>query len=77
MHWQWTKGKPKLATISQSSDTLKLFAGYEQTPVALSRMEPTHTFRTLGVHISPSGSQSGQIAVLQQHTQQYLDPLKL
>jgi hypothetical protein len=41
-----------------------LTAGYSTTPVVIQRIEPTTAYRTLGVHITPSGSNDGAYAQL-------------
>jgi hypothetical protein len=54
--WKWDKGVARLLTPAQAPAELQLTAGYNPIPVAVPRICPSSGFRTLGVHISPSGS---------------------
>ncbi len=58
MTWSWTKsGSAKLATETNVPGNLPLTEGNNLgEPVAVPRVEPTTTYRTLGVRISPSGN---------------------
>jgi len=52
--------------------TIQLTAGKRlDNPSTITRMEPTESYRTLGVHISPSGSNKGAIVVLTEIALQY------
>jgi hypothetical protein len=60
MHWTWKDGTPILATEKTLPATLQLTSGSSvETPVTIPRIEPTTTYRTLGVHITPTGSNLG------------------
>jgi hypothetical protein len=76
MSWKQMKGYPTLASIPQAPGDLTLTAGYGQTPEPIPRIEPTSAFRTLGVHISPSGKQHEQIRILRIHAQSYHDAVQ-
>jgi hypothetical protein len=60
LSWTWNKsGNAKLKTIQQSPSILQLTSGRDTTiPVTVPRIETSASFRTLGAHISPSGSQT-------------------
>jgi hypothetical protein len=45
----------------------------QQDPIKVPRIEPTTSFRTLGVYLSPSGCQKQQFQILRNHTQQYFN----
>ncbi len=70
--WVWKNGKARLARASETPGTLKLTAGSDiHNSVEIQRIEPTDSFRTLGVHISPSGSNAGAIEILLQISLDY------
>jgi len=69
--WKWNKGVAKLSTNLQSPADLTLTAGYDTNPVIVPRISPYDGFRTLGVHISPSGSVSLAISKLKQTSVEY------
>jgi hypothetical protein len=69
--WVWKKGIPKIATSTTAPGKMELTSGYSSTTTTVPRIEPSDSFRTLGVYISPSGSQLKQIKVLRQHSEQY------
>jgi hypothetical protein len=71
---QWKGGKCKLDTIQTIPVEPQLTAGSQvDRPSVIQRIEPTDSYRTLGVHISPSGSNKGAIKVMLSETQS-LDP---
>jgi hypothetical protein len=67
MTWLWKNGIPTLATIQQVQGHLSLTAGYSKHHETMPRIEPTTSFRTLGVYITPSGRQHKQAAILRQY----------
>jgi len=71
MTWLWKKGVPTVAPISKRPATLTLTTGYSSSPEVVPRIEPTASFRTLGVYLSPSGSQKPQIQILCNYVQDY------
>jgi hypothetical protein len=71
MTWKWKGGTPNLATNNNTPATLQLTAGYNYTPNDVPRLEVHDSFRTLGIRISPSGSQKAQIKVLCAHTDSF------
>jgi hypothetical protein len=58
--------------------TIQLTAGKRlDNPSTITRMEPTESYRTLGVHISPSGSNKGAIVVLTEIALQYAQSITM
>ena len=76
LSWRWVHGKPVLQTSSTAPATLQMTSEGDPTPVIIPRIEPTSTFRTLGVHISPSGSNKGALKVLQGIVFEYCNIVK-
>ncbi len=81
--WTWSKaGTAKLATTAVAPGTLNLTSGSStETVIAVPRVEPSATYRTLGVRLSPRG-QTKQVTTLgdwtsatHQQWQQYVCPL--
>jgi hypothetical protein len=50
--------------------------GYQMTPAVVPRIETTESFQTLGVYISPSGSQKQQFKILRNHAKSYYHNVK-
>ena len=73
--WHWTQGKPTSATVRSTPTTLCLTSGYNTTPEQLPRLDPSLSFKTLGVYISPSGSQQKQAEIHHNYAQEYHDQL--
>jgi len=73
MSWGWKNGVPYLLSNSHSAATVSLTSGYNTAPELLPRIEPSSSFRTLGVYLSPSGCQKKQCQVLRNHAQHYYD----
>jgi len=72
LSWTWKGGRPILQTTSSLPAIVRLTAGQDiGDPKVIKRIEPTASYRTLGVHISPSGNNKGAIAVLQDITLTY------
>jgi hypothetical protein len=69
--WQWNKGVAWLQTPAQAPAELYLTAGYNPLPIAVPRLCPSEGFRTLGVHISPSGSMQLSVRKLQEASLAY------
>ncbi len=63
--WRWENGKPTLHTAATAPGILQMTSENESTPITVPRIEPTSSFRTLGVHISPSGTNTGALKVLE------------
>jgi hypothetical protein len=66
LSWQWTGRRWKLNNTAKAPATLRLTSGNSFQPIDIKRIEPTASYRTLGVHISPSGCNKGAISVLQE-----------
>jgi hypothetical protein len=65
LSWEWKDGRAKLCTSITAPGNLQMTSeGELDKYITIPRIEPTSSFRTLGVHISPSGSNSGALAVL-------------
>lgn len=58
--WKWKGGVPRLANINHSRMTLALTSGYNTTQEEIPRMALKAAFCTLGIYISPSGSQTNR-----------------
>ncbi len=69
--WIWTNDIPRLATIRSTPAGLALTTGCTEIQENVPRIEPTQSFRTLGVYIAGSGNQAKQAAVLRSHADQY------
>jgi hypothetical protein len=70
MHWQWINGTAVLDPIDYDRQIL-LTAGYEQTPVPVPQLSPFDSYKTLGAYLSPSGSSTKEIEVLQGKAEDY------
>jgi len=69
--WLWKNGIPKISTNKQLPGKLFLTSGYKATKELVPRMEPRDGFRTLGVHLSPSGNQLLQEKTLHQKAEKF------
>lgn len=69
--WVWKNGTPKLVTTKSAPGEMELTSGSSTTLTTVPRLEVTDSFRTLGVYISPSGSQLKQTKILRQNSEQY------
>jgi hypothetical protein len=75
LSWKWNRGKPVLSTIANTPASLSLTAGYQSSPLPVPSINPHDSFRTLGVHISPSGSQIQQFKNLRNYTDAYFSAM--
>jgi hypothetical protein len=73
--WNWKQGKSSLITQTSNPLDLLLTSGNTSTPSPIPRLNPNSSFKTLRMHISPSGSQSAQFKVLCSHSDQYYSSL--
>jgi hypothetical protein len=65
LSWRWYGGRSRLDTTQTMPAEIKLTAGTQvDKPSVIQRIEPTDSYRTLGVHISPSGSNKGAIRTM-------------
>ncbi len=71
MAWSWKNGQPKLISSTNTTDTLEWTAGYSDQKQRVPQLHPNDSFRTLGIFISPSGSQAKQVKVLCHYAEQY------
>jgi len=66
MTWKWRNGTASLATTAQRPGVLRITNGAKTTKEAVPRIEPTETYRTLGVHLSPSGKLDESLRILRE-----------
>ncbi len=71
MAWSGKNGQVKLIAASKTPDTLDLTAGYSDQKQRAPRLDLKDSFHTLGIFISPPGSQTKQAKVLCQYAEQY------
>jgi len=64
LSWHWVKGKPVLHTLTTAPGDLVMTSEGDPAQVIIPRIEPASSFRTLGVHISPSGTNTGALRIL-------------
>jgi hypothetical protein len=64
MSWQWSKGIAKLHTIETLPGELFMTSGPCPDQVSIPRIEPTSSFRSLGVYLTPSGNSEGGLLTL-------------
>jgi hypothetical protein len=76
MTWLWKNGIPHLASIQQALGDLSLTTGYNKHHEIVPRLQPSTSFRTLGVYIAPSGRQNKQAQILRQHSENYQSKVK-
>jgi len=67
--WEWSKGVAKLSP--NTTHQLQLTEGTSTQPITVPQLSTSDTYRTLGVHISPSGSTKKAQHVLQQQALHY------
>lgn len=65
LSWKWEQGKAKLQSQSSFPAQLTMTSGADPNPTVIKRIEPTDTFRTLGVHVTPDGTSKGAFTILQ------------
>jgi len=73
--WIWKNGIPSWATIKTTPAGLELTTGHNEIPQTVPRIEPTQSFRTLGVYIAGSGKHTKQAAVLRAHSDHYKESM--
>jgi hypothetical protein len=69
--WRWKNGNTSLLNSVPSISTMNLMSGYDTRAHPVPSLPATLAYHTLGVHISPSGSQTRQIKVLRSHANVY------
>lgn len=77
MTWLWKNGIPRLATTDQAPGELSLTAENSGTAEKVPRVEPTTGFHTLGVYIAPCGSQTKQVMILHQHSENHCNKIRI
>ena len=63
LDYRWTGTTWRHRTIDEMPGDITL-KGDDRVPVPLTRRNPDHSEKTLGVHFAPDGNQKGQIAYL-------------
>lgn len=71
LSWRWSKGKAVLETQETSPASFHMTSGGQQETTLIPRIEPTTSFRTLGVYLTPTGSSKGSMITLQEGAIQY------
>jgi hypothetical protein len=71
MAWTWKNGIPNLTPISKAPGEINLTSGASTTHHKVPRIDIKDSFRTLGIYLSPSGSQTKQVQILRQHSNHY------
>jgi hypothetical protein len=69
-HWKWSGGVARLVP-PPSTITLQLTEGDQITPISVPQLSVHDSYRTLGVHISPSGSTKQSFQVLMAKARDY------
>lgn len=59
--WKWDNGQAKLHTSSTCPGSVYLTSEDNPQESEIQRIAPTDSFRTLGVHVSPSGCNKGAL----------------
>ncbi len=63
--WRWNNGHAQYASENEVPGDLSMTSGNTlNSPTVINRISPTESYRTLGVHISPSGSNLGALQTL-------------
>ena len=69
--WRWVDGKAYLMTKAECQGKLFLIPGASSELEEVPRLEPSTSFRTLGVHIAVNGSMTKTIALGRQKSVEY------
>jgi len=77
LSWRWVGGKAFLQTTTSLPGEVRMTSeGNLKTQITIPRIEPTAAFCTLGVHISPSGSNKAAISILREFALEYSTNIK-
>jgi hypothetical protein len=71
LSWTWKGGQPKLNTSSITFPRLSLTTGNDTRTETVPYLSPHSAYRTLGVYVSPSGSQKKQVNILHSYSDRY------
>jgi hypothetical protein len=71
MAWVWKNGIPSLAPTAKAPGIMELTSGASTVLYTVPRIDVNDSFRTLGIYLSPSGSQIKQVTILRQHSDHY------
>jgi hypothetical protein len=69
--WQWKHGVASLVTANQCPGELKMTSRHNENKETVLRIEPTATYRTLGVYLSPSGQMDESFSILREQSTSY------
>jgi hypothetical protein len=64
--WRWDKGIAKLHTSTTAPGILSMTSELSPEQTEIKRIAPTESYRTLGVHLAPNGSNKGAISILKE-----------
>jgi hypothetical protein len=68
LSWNWAGGKAHLQNIASTPGDIKMTSeGALNTVITIPRIETTARFRTLGVYITPSGSNKAALQILREY----------
>jgi hypothetical protein len=76
LSWEWVGSKARLHSIAAAPGNLVMTSENDPTPITIPRLVAPSTFRTLGVHISPSGTNTGAFSVIQEFVLEYCTNVK-
>lgn len=71
MAWKWVYGRAYLMHSKECPGQLFLTSGSSTDPEEVPRLEPTTSYRTLGVHITVTGSMKKAMALNRQKSEDY------
>ena len=71
LSWRWVDGKAYLKTRSEAPLQLLLTSGYNMQPEEIPRLESSTPYRTLGVHITATGSMSKALGLHRQTSEKF------
>ena len=76
MAWQWVEGRAYLMSSAECPGKLFLTSGASQELEEVPRLEPGTSYRTLGVHISVTGSMKHAITLYRRKSEEYAGLLR-
>lgn len=79
IYWEWDKGRPRLRKLKQTDPSITLRSSLDHThpkrEVRITRKEPEDSIRMLGVFLSPTGNNSGQLHQYQRKAKAFASKL--
>jgi hypothetical protein len=64
--WSWDKGRAKIHNLVSAPGDLSMTSEINPKLLTVKKVEPTESYRTLGVYITPIGCNKGAITVLKE-----------